>query len=82
MSLTKKQLEAGWTEEAEAAYVKERNEAAASRIFGNLRNGIHPVTGKPLRPLVIEKSPGVHGWLRNSYDPHCHWRTPRRRGDF
>lgn len=81
--LTPKQIEAGWTEEAEAAYVRERNGAAANRIFGAINGGINPATGKPRRKTVVEADKGgAHGWLRRSYDPHSAWRTKRNEGDF
>jgi hypothetical protein len=70
-----------WDDAAEAAYVAERNQAAANRIFGAIDKGINPVTGRAIRKTVVERGKGPHRWTRTGYDPHHHWKTPRRDGE-
>ena len=76
--LTKKQKEAGWTPELEADYVRERNEAAANRIFNMVNSAINPMTGKARRVTKIESGPGVHGWAKTGYSPHSAWKARRK----
>jgi hypothetical protein len=75
--LTKKQREAGWTPELEADYVRQRNEAAANRIFNMVNGAINPLTGRPSRQTKIESGPGIHGWARQGWNGHAPWRNRR-----
>jgi hypothetical protein len=79
--LSKREIEAGWTPESLAAYTRERNEAAANKIW-NPRGNINPLTGKPRRRTIVEREDNAHSWLKRSYDPCHYWRTPRRDGDI